>query len=392
MIAPTPFFGDRGCHVRIFEEVQALAAEQVEVEVVTYPVGDDVPGVRIHRASRVPGVGVRAVGPSYGRLALDASLLATAYRAARQFQPHLVHAHLHEGIAIGAVLRRRFGVPLVADLQGSLSAELVDHGFFGRRNPLPHLVDPFERWLVRRPDAVLVSAREGEAMLVRQGVDPRRVFWLPDGADLRRFAPRPPDPALQRRLGVMGKQVVVYLGLLTPYQGVDLLLNAVPAVVRQVPEAHFLVMGYPDEEVYRQRVRDLGLTAHVTLPGRIPYEEAASYLALGEIAVSPKQSLTEANGKLLNYMACALPTVATDTPVNRDLLGDAGLFVPVGDPAALAESLIALLRDPERQLAIGARLRERVEARFAWPALASRLVGIYQRVAPPLDRQHATGP
>lgn len=389
MIAPTPFFGDRGCHVRIFEEVRALAARGIDTEIVTYPVGDDVPGLRIRRSAKPPGVDVRPVGPSYGRFALDAWLLAAAHRAVRGFRPDLLHAHLHEGIAIGTVLRRRFGVPLVADLQGSLAAELVDHGFLAPRGAIPRVVRRVERWLVRQPDAVLVSAREGEAMLAAQGANPARIHWLPDGVDLSRFSPRPADPGLQRRLGLADKQVVVYLGLLTAYQGVDLLLTAVPEVVRQVPDAHFLVMGYPHEDAYRRRVDELGLSAHVTLPGRIPYEEAPSYLALGRVAVSPKQSLTEANGKLLNYMACALPTVATDTSVNRDLLGDAGMYVPVGDATALAAALTTLLRDPARRAAIGAALRARVESCFAWPAVAGRLIGIYQSVAALRGRQHA---
>ncbi|HEX7088328.1 MAG TPA: glycosyltransferase [Vicinamibacterales bacterium] len=382
MIAPTPFFGDRGCHVRILEEVRALRTQGIDTEVVTYPVGRDVPGLRIHRAAAMPGVTVRAVGPSYGRIPLDGSLLLAAARVAKRFRPHCLHAHLHEGIAIGVPLRRRFGIPLVADLQGSLAGELADHGFLGQRGMLPALVRRVERWLVRQPDALLVSARSGQEMLAEQGVDTRRVYWLPDGVDLEQFRPRAADPSLLRRLGLEGRRVVVYLGVLTAYQGVDLLLDAVPDVVRAVPDAHFLIMGYPNEEAYREQVAARGLSAHVTLPGRIPYAEAAAYLTLGCVAVSPKQSQTEANGKLLNYMACGLPTVASDTRVNRDLLGDAGVYVPVGDAGALADGLAALLHDPARRSAAGAALRARVERTFAWPALASRLAGIYERLVP----------
>jgi len=388
MIAPTPFFGDRGCHVRILEEVRALRALGIEVEIVTYPAGADLPDVRIHRAASMPGVRVREVGPSYGRIPLDGSLLVTAARVARRFRPHCLHVHLHEGIAIGVPLRRRFGIPLVADLQGSLAGELADHGFLGQRGMLPALVRRVERWLVRQPDALLVSAQSGQDLLVSQGVDPGRVHWLPDGVDLEQFRPRAANPALVRRFGLEGRRVVVYLGVLTAYQGVDLLLDAVPEVVRAVPDAHFLIMGYPNEDAYRAQVAARGLSAHVTLPGRIPYAEAPDYLTLGCVAVSPKQSLTEANGKLLNYMACGLPTVASDTRVNRDLLGEAGVYVPVGDASALATGLAALLRDPDRRSAAGAALRARVERRFAWPALASQLAGIYERLSPP--EAHAT--
>src|SRR5690606_1672571 len=145
------------------------------------------------------------------------------------------------------------------------------------------------------------------------------------GADLTHFHPRPPDTALQASLGLQGKTTVVFLGLLTDYQGVDVLIQSAAAVIEAVPRAHFLIMGYPNEARYRERVQAMGLTSSVTLPGRIAYGDASRYLSLGSVAVSPKQSTTEANGKLLNYMACGLAVVATDTPVNRELLGEAGV-------------------------------------------------------------------
>ena len=172
----------------------------------------------------------------------------------------------------------------------------------------------------------------------------------------------------------------MFLGVLTPYQGVDALLDAVPLLAERVPDVHVLMMGYPNEERYRARVRDRGLDHLVTLPGRIPYQEAAKWLALGDVAVSAKQSLTEANGKLLNYMACGLPVVATDTPVNRELLGPDGVFAPVEDIGALASALAGLLTSPSRRLALGEAMRSRAEAEFAWPAIGRRLAAIYHEI------------
>jgi glycosyltransferase involved in cell wall biosynthesis len=377
VIAPTPFFGDRGCHVRIYEEARALAARGVATEIVTYPVGDDPAGMTVRRAPRLPGVRIQSVGPGYTRPLVDATLVRTALGAARRFRPHIVHAHLHEGIAIGVVVRRRLRVPLVADLQGSLVGELVDPGFLTTGTIGARLVGRVERWLVRQPDVLVASSTAALDLLRSQGADPARLAWLPDGADLETFHPMPMDRTLETTLGLMGKKTVVFLGLLTTYQGVDMLLDAVPDVVRAVPEAHFLVMGYPNEDKYRTFVEARGLRSAVTLTGRIPYGEASRYLALGLVAVSPKQSPTEANGKLLNYMACGLPTVATDTPVNRELLGEAGVYVPLQDSRALAAAIVSLLQDPARRARLGADLRQRVEESFTWPVLADRLLDIY---------------
>ena len=203
---------------------------------------------------------------------------------------------------------------------------------------------------------------------------------LPDGVDLDAFHPGPADPELVARLGLAGKRVVLFLGVLTPYQGVDLLLDAIPRVLRTVADAHFLVMGYPNESHYRARVQTEGLSAAVTLPGRIAYDEASRWLCLGDIAVSPKRSLTEANGKLLNYMACGRAVVASDTPVNRELLGPDGTYARVDDAVDLAERIIELLRQPERARALGAALRRRAERDFSWTGLAERLEAVYREV------------
>ena len=116
----------------------------------------------------------------------------------------------------------------------------------------------------------------------------------------------------------------------------------------------------------------------ITFSGRVPYGEAARWLCLGDVAVSPKRSLTEANGKLLNYMGCGLPVVASDIPVNRELLGEWGLFAPVDDAEAFAKRIQELLTDRGRASQVGAALRRRAEAMFAWPMLAERLELVYR--------------
>ena len=380
MVAPTPFFGDRGCHIRIFEEVRGLMARGIEVHVVTYPTGQDPAGLAITRARAWFGIEAGTLGPTWGRPLLDLALLDACRRVVRDFEPHLVHGHLHEGIAIGAMLRARYGIPLVADLQGSLTGELADHRFIAGRGMLHRLTSRGERWLVRRPDRLVTSSTHGATLLARQGVDEKKIAPLPDGVDVDVFRPGPPDAELTRRLGLEGKRVVVFLGVLTDYQGVDLLLDAVPAVRRQCPDTHFLIMGYPNEARYRRAAVARGIERAVTFPGRVPYDQAPRWLNLGAVAVSPKRSLTEANGKLLNYMACGRPVVASETPVNREVLGHAGVYAAVDDADALAARLTEVLSDPDGARARGAALRARAEKAFAWPALIARLEALYRAV------------
>ncbi|NIN05424.1 MAG: glycosyltransferase, partial [Armatimonadetes bacterium] len=175
------------------------------------------------------------------------------------------------------------------------------------------------------------------------------------------------------------KQVIVYLGLLAEYQGTGLLLEAIQLLKKERDDFHLLLMGYPSVEYYRAVAADLGVSHVVTFTGRIPYQDAPRYLALGDLAVAPKISATEGSGKILNYMSMALPTAAFDTPVSREYLGEWGVYASERTAQALAATLRQLLdmRRTER-VALGRRLRGRARALFSWDRVGEQLVAVYR--------------
>jgi glycosyltransferase involved in cell wall biosynthesis len=117
------------------------------------------------------------------------------------------------------------------------------------------------------------------------------------------------------------------------------------------------------------------------------YEQAPAHLALGDVAVAPKLSTTEGCGKILNYMAMTLPTVAFDLPVTREYLGTLGVYArEIGDPAALADAIAGLLDDPDRRAGLGQKLRERARSHFSWERAGKQLLNIYDGV---LDARRA---
>jgi glycosyltransferase involved in cell wall biosynthesis len=383
MIAPTPFFADRGCHVRIYEEARALQALGARagdgpshtVEVCTYHLGDERPGLTTHRTAQIPWYNKLSAGPSWHKFYIDLLLLLKTWSVARRFHPDVIHGHLHEGAAIGWAVGKLLGVPVVGDFQGSLSGEIKAHEFLPNRGRLYHLVAHYEGWIDRLPRVAVASCGDvARELQDRFGV--RDVILALDGVDTEVFHPDAQAGGLSS-LVPAGHRPVIYLGLLNSYQGVDHLLRAIPLVLARVPQAFFLIMGYPNVEKYRQKARDLGIAAQVSFPGRIDYDQAPRYLALGEVAVGPKLSQTESNGKLYNYMACALPTVAFDTPPSREILGDLGVYVPRGDVAALADAIARLLENPEQGRELGRQLRQRVVEHFSWQNTAQQLLKAY---------------
>jgi glycosyltransferase involved in cell wall biosynthesis len=129
---------------------------------------------------------------------------------------------------------------------------------------------------------------------------------------------------------------------------------------------------------------DLGVADRVIFRGKIPREETPAHLALGDIAVAPKISATEGCGKILEYMAMKLPTVAFDAPQNREYMQELGSYAtPMGDPGALADAVEGLVIDPQRRVDIGQRLRERAIRHFSWDRVGRDLVDVYRNVLKP---------
>jgi glycosyltransferase involved in cell wall biosynthesis len=176
-------------------------------------------------------------------------------------------------------------------------------------------------------------------------------------------------------------KVVIFVGVLTEYQGVDLLLDAIPQVVRRIPDVRFVIVGYPNEQQYRKKAQVLRVDQWTHFTGKISYEEVPRYLSLADVAVSPKISTSEANLKLFTYMAMGLPTVVFDTPVNREILGDVGVYAKMGDVNSLAESLIGILDDQDWARDLGARSRQKAALEYSWLRVGMRLGDIYQSIS-----------
>lgn len=383
MVAPTPYFSDRGCHVRMYEEARALLARGHQVRVVTYGLGRDLAPVPVDRIASLPWYRKREAGPSWHKPYLDLLLFFKTLTVARSFKPHLLHGHLHEGVLVGWPVARLLGIPLLFDYQGSLSGESLNHGFFRKGGFLHRLFHGVEAWINRLADRIITSSTPGMQELTEQwGLSTERVSVLADVVDLSQ-AHQYVQQASRQQLGLpVGLPVIVYLGLLNRYQGIDLLLQAAQSLVQQGVRFHLLIMGYPDNQ-YRTLAATLQLADVVTFTGQVEYSRASQLLAAGDLAVSPKISATEANGKLLNYMACGLPVVAFDTPVNRELLGEDGCYAAYGDAADLARCLAAALADQTALQQRGSRLRARAEALFSWQARVQELEYIYQQLLAP---------
>jgi len=394
MIAPTSFFLDYGCHVRILEEARVLQRMGHKVTIVTYYLGRNLPDLEIIRTRPTPWHADYEVGSSTHKIAFDVFLMWTGLRTILKQEFDVVHGHLHEGAFIGYFLSRLTGVPLVFDLQGSMTSEMIDHQFLKADGFWYRWLWLLERRICHMADLIVTSTQRA-AYVAEHTFDcnGQRVYPLPDCVNLDFFRPGVISPeeisARREALGIPPERpVVAYLGLLADYQGTPQLIKAAQITKQRGLDVHFLVMGFPGVPYYQQMAQELGVMDRVTFTGKVPYEEAPAHLALGDIGIAPKLSVTEGAGKILNYMSMALPVVAFDTAVSREYLGTLGTYAgSEGDPSRLADAIVELAASPERRRELGTRLRERARRHFSWKRSGRQLVNLYRIALDPETRK-----
>lgn len=390
MIAPTSFFADYGCHVRILEETRILQKLGHQVTIVTYHNGTNVPGIDIRRTLPIPWRKHYEVGSSRHKIVFDALLGLKTLELLLRGHYDVIHAHLHEGALIAHVIGKLFGLPVVFDFQGSLTEEMIDHNFLRRESFFYGPLRRLESWINHSSRVIFTSSAHAQRVLLEKfACEPTQVRVLPDCVNADTFRPAADFDAddlaaLRRKLNIPdGRKVIVYLGLLAEYQGTGLLLQALQRILAIHPDVYLLLMGFPGVAHYHQQAKELGIDHAITFTGRVSYHEVPRYLALGDVAVAPKLSVTEGLGKLLNYMAVALPTVAFDTPVAREYMGADGHLAVRGDVESLADKILTSLYPTPTDkwnVEMGKRLRLRVMQLFAWEQAGKMIVNTYGEV------------
>ncbi len=245
----------------------------------------------------------------------------------------LVYAHLHEGLAIGLMLKLFFGKKVVYDAQGSLVGELSAHGTIKKKGLVSKVLFSIEKFISKKPNEIITSTNALKDFLEKECLVKVPIKVVEDFPDESLFNPKVKKAKLSLP---KNKKIVVYLGGLQLYKGIEYLLKAIPLVDKKV---HFLLMGYPVDDAKRI-AEELKITDRITFTGPIKYEEAASYLKLGDIAISPKTLESgEANAKVHNYLAVGLKVICFDTPENRKLIGNKGVYAKEKNITDLAKKI-----------------------------------------------------
>ena len=373
VIAPEPFYEDRGTPIAVRQVLKALSENGRKVDLLTYPIGEkvDLPGLRTIRVGQFFGIRDVPIGFSFRKVLLDTALTLALWRLLRQNRYDCIQA-VEEAAFPAAFLGKQRGTPVIYDMQSSLPEQMRKFRLC-RAKGVHRILRACERWLINNVDAVVCSA--GLGPLVRS-IDPsvRVQEW--------RFSSESADVSqedvqtLRRELNIAEtSRIVLYCGNFEPYQGVSKLTDALPHVLKEVPDAVFVLVGANNGA---RQIKDAN---RLILIPRQPKKEIPRYLAMADVLVSPRENCGNLPLKVFEYMASGRPIVATDSPCHRTVLHD-GLAVLV-QPAAetMARGIVKILKNPDEAELLGKAAQIYAKEKLNHQAFKTAVLEIHSRGA-----------
>jgi len=377
-LAPQPFYQDRGTPMRARCFLEAIAAAGHSIDLLVYHEGIDItiPNTTIRRIPRIPFCrGIRP-GFSWRKLACDLVMLPVGLALAARRRPHLIHA-VEESVLIAFIARGLFGIPYVYDMHSSVVEQLLDR--FPWLRVAGGLLRRAERAVIRGSVGTIAVSRAVEDLVreacpahLVQRVDDASQLYAADGASSWRL---PEDIA---RSGA----VVMYVGNLERYQGIDLLLEGFRQVADKVPDAQLVSVGGAGDLIghYQRLAAQHGIGDRVHFFEGRPVEELRGILAQADVLVSPRTMGTNTPMKIYSYLDSGVPVVATRLSTHTQVLDDqiAVLVDPNADD--LARGLVELLESPSRRRALGLAAQTRARAVHTIAAFREKTQAFYQAV------------
>ncbi len=280
-------------------------------------------------------------------------------------------ATLYDGY-LGMWLKRWLGLPFVIYAHGNEVLDAMQGSWNGHRQA------------VRAADCVLANSRFTVELLKQAGVSSARIELVHPGCDIERFHAAP--VLTDTRRSILGshasKQVILTVGRLVPRKGHDLMIRALPLVLKRHPDTVYLIVGSgPAKPMLEQLADEMGVRDSVLIRENVADADLPTVYNLCDVFVMPSREVlgscdVEGFGIVfLEANACGKPVVAGRSGGIADAVvdGETGLLVPPDSPEVLAESIARILSDKGYAYELGRRGRQRAVQKFSWDVVAGRV-------------------
>ncbi|GGO63797.1 TIGR04063 family PEP-CTERM/XrtA system glycosyltransferase [Bowmanella pacifica] len=346
---------------------------------------EEVDGLRFYRTSASPGLLSKI--PAVNQMALIAPMRQRILEAIEQEKPDIIHAHSPALNGVAALQAgRKSGLPVVYEIRAFWEDAAVDHGTCREGDLRYRLTRKLETYVVKHANAVTTICEGLRNDLLTRQVPSDKITVIPNAVNIEQFnLIEHKDAALLSELGLEGKQVLGFIGSFYAYEGLDLLVRAMPLALAANPDIRLLLVGGgPQEDNIRQLIKELNLQDVVVMPGRVPHQDVSRYYSLVDLLVYPRKSmrLTELVTPLkpLEAMAQGKLLLASDVGGHRELIadGETGWLFASNDIPALAEKIRTVFADPGCWSNIIKQGRAFVENQRNWANSVARYQPVYQ--------------
>jgi len=295
-----------------------------------------------------------------------------------ELKPDILHAHSPalNGVAACNVARKA-GIPVVYEMRARWEDAAVDHGTSREGGLRYRLSRALETYVMTRADAITTICEGLRRDIESRRIPVEKVTVVPNAVDIEKFTVHERD----------GDEVIGFIGSFYAYEGLELLLSALPALFEARPGLRVLLVGGgPEDERLRKRTEGSGFDGKVTFTGRVPFDEIGRYYERIDVLVYPRLSmrLTELVTPLkpLEAMAMGKVLVASDVGGHRELIRDTktGILFKAGDAHDLARKLLQLLDDRELRGRMRRDARRFVERERTWSASVSAYESVYSKL------------
>jgi len=365
-----------------WETFHLTSPKQINCDVLE----EDIDGWHFYRTPVAPVSQL----PGLSQIALMRQLERRLQQMAEQLRPNIIHAHSPVLNALPALrVGKRLNIPVVYEVRAFWEDAAVDHGTTGEGSLRYRLTHWLETRTLKRADHVFTICEGLRSDIVGRGIPAARVTVIPNAVDIESFEPGgQPDAALKAQLGLEGASVIGFIGSFYAYEGLDLLLDALPGILLQQPEVRVLLVGGgPQDAALKDQAQRLGVADKVVFTGRVPHEQVQRYYDLVDVLAYPRHPmrLTELVTPLkpLEAMAQGRLLVASDVGGHKELIrhGETGMLFKAGSSDALTQTVADLLAARDRWPAMRAAGRRFVEEERNWTRSVANYAKVYAFLA-----------
>jgi L-malate glycosyltransferase len=243
---------------------------------------------------------------------------------------------------------------------------------------------PFIKYTLHKASLITCDAEHMKEAMIRLGADHSKINIVYFGVDTERFSPGAKDEEIVQKVGGDNSPLIISLRSLEPVYDLETLINAIPLVVGEAPEARFVIAGKgSEEEKLKQLVRSLCVEKNVRFIGLIPNNTLPRYLRTADIYVSTSLSDAGIAASTAEAMACGLPVVITETGENKKWVEDGkdGFVIPVKNAEILAEKINYLIKNKKEGAEFGRRARGKIEEKNNYLKEMAKMEEIYEKIS-----------